>query len=106
MSYTTNLTSASHYPNEPGWRRNTETSKTVAIAIAPHVKGLEARVLAFLQEKKPGAYSSEEIGTAFGLEPHIIYPRISTLVAQKKVTDSKLRTKNRAGHNVAMWVAV
>jgi len=105
MTYNTNLNRASEYPVNPGWR-NPETSRATAIAITPQAKGLQRRILNWLQEHKDGAYSSEEIATVFGLQPHEIYPRISTLLAQKAVEDSKLRTKNEGGHNVIMWKAV
>jgi hypothetical protein len=103
MDYSTNLPRASAYPHSPGWKGDAETGREVAIAIAPMAKCLRERVLNYFTIHAPCAFNCEAVSTALGVTVYNVRPRISELVAAKKLKPTGERVKNDAGYTTVMW---
>lgn len=106
MNYSTNLPRASAYPHSPGWKGEAETSREAAIAIAPIAKCLRDRVLNYFTMKSTRSFSAEVVSAALGVSIYSVRPRISELVAAKKLHPTGERVKNAAGHTTVMWRVV
>jgi len=89
-----------NYPNSPGWKAR-ETSHAAAEAIQDKSKTLREACLGQLQTY--GAMTADEIAERLQASILAIRPRISELVCQNKVFDTKARRPNKSGRRAIVW---
>jgi len=63
------------------------------------------QILAVFKAAYPESRSSDQIANAIGLSVYSIRPRVSELVAAKKVEETTDRTMNDRGRTVTLWRA-
>jgi predicted ArsR family transcriptional regulator len=94
------------YPNHPGHRGNSETSREAAEKVAPIARTHSAKTFAVLLAAYPEGRSADQVAEATGITRYSVRSRISELVAAGKVEATEQRTKNADGNRVVVWRAV
>lgn len=97
--------SESKYPSTPGFYRNApETSREAAESVADFANSIRAKVLAVVASTGPAGAIGDEVAAALDLHVTQVRSRLSELVADKAIVDSKHRRKGASGRNGAVWV--
>lgn len=86
--------------------RQTDTSVAAAVAIAPKVPELRARVLAELLQRGRRGATDHELCAALGLIKDTVAPRRTELRDDGLVVDSGRRRRTPSGRSAIVWVAV
>lgn len=92
------------YPNAPG-HRGVDTSVEAATAIAPCLKGLQARALREIRASGRLGLTSQELADHIGVDRTAIQPRTTELKLLGLIRDSGQRRPNRtSGKNAIVWI--
>lgn len=93
------------YPNSPGWRGHSETSRLAAFSVAADARNHRERILKALKDALPAGRSSEDISADTGLTIYQVRSRVSELQAAGKVICTEERVKNETGRSANVWRA-
>lgn len=96
----------SPYPESPGYRRGSSTSKQAAEKIGGAAGSLRARILELVRGA-PEGLSTEGIAESIGIEFHIAHPRVAELHTSGFIRNSGRTQRNRTtGKLNSIWEAV
>lgn len=92
------------YPSDPGSKAS-GTSQDAAEAIAGHAKTVRGRVLAFLRERHPVAFSADQIAAELNEDILSVRPRVSELRRSNMIEPTAERRTNKSGMSAQCWRA-
>ena len=92
------------YPNSPGWKA-TDASKDAARNIRSHAKTVRDRVHTFQKDRRPAAFSADQIADQLGESILTIRPRVSELNRAGEIEAVTERRKNASGMSAHCWRA-
>lgn len=90
------------YPQQPGYRRRSKTSKGAAESVKDRAPTLRDRVLWLLKTSEPG-HTADECAMLLGETVLSIRPRLSELKRLGKIYDSGITRPNISGVQASVW---
>ena len=87
------------------YQSHSETSRSAARQIKPHLGRLQDMVLTFLRQRGAYGATDEEIQEALALNPSTQRPRRIELVAKGLAIDLGPKRKTRSGRMASVWIS-
>lgn len=91
------------YPNAPGFKGESETSREAADALAPRLGHLQKVALGAIRGCGLHGCTADELAAILGVDRYTIQPRTSELRRKNLIVDSKLRRRNASGKKAIVW---
>lgn len=92
------------YPSRPGYRRD-GASREAAEHVAGKAKTVREQVFDTLTTA-PRGLTTDECAARLGREPWELRPRMSELVAAKRVIETPERRQGKSGLRISVWAVV
>lgn len=101
------MSTATVYPDHPGWRSLSDltggTSRAAAESVASEAKSLRARILGVLQDAHPRPMSADQLASAVGIDKYRARPRIAELHRMGEIRPTEDTVTNESGRAAHLW---